>query len=183
MIQSKEDLRAYLKADRERYGKRNNLFVKWLTRSDEYYIRAFMVVLRHYEYYLNKRRSILDLIPYLFYWWNYRRLKLKSQLFIMPNTVGSGSYPVHAGFVRLGKYVRIGKNCTVLPMVLIGKRQPGDCKIEIGDNCYIGSGATILGPITIGNNVTIGAGAVVNQDIPDNAVVAGVPAKVIKMKE
>ena len=183
MIQSKEDLRAYLKADREVYGKRNNLFVKWLTRSDEYYIRAFMVVLRHYEYYLNKRRSILDLIPYLFYWWNYRRLKLKSQLFIMPNTVGSGFYPVHAGFVRLGKYVRIGKNCTVLPMVLIGKRQPGDCKIEIGDNCYIGSGTTILGPITIGNNVTIGAGAVVNQDIPDNAVVAGVPAKVIKMKE
>jgi len=180
MIKTREELRAYLKADREMYGKRNSLFVKWLTRSDEYYIRAFMVTLRHYEYYLNKRRSPLDLIPYLFYWWNYRRLKLKSQLFIMPNTVGPGFYPVHAGFMRSGKYVCVGKNCTVLPMVLIGKSHPGDCKIIIGDNCYIGTGATILGPVTIGNNVTIAAGAVVNKDVPDNAVVAGVPAKVVK---
>lgn len=180
MIQTREELRAYLKADREMYGKRNSLFVKWLTRSDEYYIRAFMVTLRHYEYYLNKRRSPLDLIPYLFYWWNYRRLKLKSQLFIMPNTVGPGFYPVHAGFMRFGKYVCVGKNCTVLPMVLIGKSRPGDCKIIIGDNCYIGTGATILGPVTIGNNVTIAAGAVVNKDVPDNAVVAGVPGKVVK---
>ena len=180
MIKTREELRAYLKADREMYGKRNSLFFKWLTRSDEYYIRAFMVTLRHYEYYLNKRRSPLDLIPYLFYWWNYRRLKLKSQLFIMPNTVGPGFYPVHAGFMRFGKYVCVGKNCTVLPMVLIGKSHPGDCKIIIGDNCYIGTGATILGPVTIGDNVTIAAGAVVNKDVPDNAVVAGVPGKVVK---
>ena len=183
MIQSKEDLRAYLNADQKMYGKPNRLFVKWLTRSDEYYIRAFMVVLRHYEYYLNKRRSLLDFIPYIFYWWNYRRLKLKSGIYIYPNVVGAGFYPIHAGFMRFGKYVRMGKNCTVLPMVLVGKRNPGDCKIEIGDNCLINTGATILGPVTIGNNVTIGAGAVVNQDVPDNAIVAGVPAKVIKMKE
>ena len=84
MIQSKEDLRAYLNADQKMYGKPNRLFVKWLTRSDEYYIRAFMVVLRHYEYYLNKRRSLLDFIPYIFYWWNYRRLKLKSGIYIYP---------------------------------------------------------------------------------------------------
>jgi serine O-acetyltransferase len=166
------------------YGKRNGLFVKWLTRSDEYYIRAFMVVLRHYEYYLNKRRSLLDFIPYIFYWWNYRRLKLKSQLFIMPNTVGPGFFPRHQGFVRIGPTAHLGRNCSVMPMVLIGKKMPGNNgDIIIGDDCYIGSGVTILGPITIGNNVTIGAGAVVNQDVPDNAIVAGVPAKVIKMKE
>lgn len=54
--------------------------------------------------------------------------------------------------------------------------------IFIGDNCYIGTGATILGPVTIGDNVTIGAGAVVTKDIPSNVVVAGNPAKIIKVK-
>lgn len=183
MIQSKEDLRAYLKADQEAYGKPNRLFIKWLTRSDEYYIRAFMVALRHYEYWLNKKKNLLDKIPLFFWWWNYRRMKLKSNIYIYPNIVGPGFLPIHAGFMRFGKYVRIGKNCTALPMTLIGKSHPGECRIVIGDNCLINTGATILGPITIGNNVTIAAGAVVNKDVPDNAIVAGVPAKVIKIKE
>ena len=52
----------------------------------------------------------------------------------------------------------------------------------IGDNVYIAKGAIVFGGITIGNNVTIGANAVVNAPVPDNAVVAGVPAKIIKYK-
>ena len=66
-------------------------------------------------------------------------------------------------------------------MVLIDKKRPGtDVKAVIGDNCYISTGVTILAPVKIGNNVTIGAGAVVTKDIPDNCVVAGVPARIIK---
>ena len=53
----------------------------------------------------------------------------------------------------------------------------------MGDNCYFGLGVKILGSVKIGNNVTIGANAVVTKDIPDNAVVGGVPAKIIKIKE
>lgn len=183
MIQSRKDLHDYLKVDREMCGKTSNLFIKWLCRSDDYFIRSFMVALRYYEYYLNKKRTLFDFFPYLFYWWNYRRLKLKSGLFIPPNTVDAGFFPVHQGFLRIGNYVKIGKNCTVLPMVLIGKKTPGACDITIGDNCYISTGVTILGPLTIGNNVTIAAGAVVNKDVPDNVVVAGVPAKIVKEKE
>jgi len=47
---------------------------------------------------------------------------------------------------------------------------------------YIGPGAKVIGAITVGNNVVIGANAVVSRDIPDNAVVAGVPAEIISMK-
>ena len=50
----------------------------------------------------------------------------------------------------------------------------------IGDNVYISTGAKVLGPINIGNNVTIGANAVVITDVVDNAVVGGVPAKILK---
>ena len=183
MIQSKEDLKKFLKADAAMCSKRSSLFIRWITCSDECYIRAFMVALRHYEYWLNKKRNFFQQIPYIFWWWNYRRLKLKSDLFIHPNTVDAGFFPRHHGFVRIGPTSHVGKNCIVMPMVLLGKKYPNsNSDIKIGDNCYIGAGVTILGPVTIGNNVTIGAGAVVTKDVPDNAVVAGVPAKVVKMK-
>ena len=50
----------------------------------------------------------------------------------------------------------------------------------IGDDCYISPGVKIVKPVRIGNNVVIGANAVVNKDIPDNTMVAGIPAKIIK---
>lgn len=52
--------------------------------------------------------------------------------------------------------------------------------VTIGQNVWIGSGATILPGVTIGNNAVVAAGAVVTKDVPADAVVAGVPAKFIK---
>ena len=52
--------------------------------------------------------------------------------------------------------------------------------IAIGNDVWIGGNVTILPGVNIGNNVVIGAGAVVNKNVPDNCVVAGVPARVIK---
>ena len=51
--------------------------------------------------------------------------------------------------------------------------------ISIGNNVFIGSNSTILYDVRIGNNVIIGAGSMVNKDIPDGAVAAGVPCKVV----
>jgi acetyltransferase-like isoleucine patch superfamily enzyme len=53
-------------------------------------------------------------------------------------------------------------------------------KIHIHKNAWIGANATILPGVTIGENSIVAAGAVVNKDVPDNVVVAGIPAKVIK---
>lgn len=54
--------------------------------------------------------------------------------------------------------------------------------ITIGDNVWIGINVTIVGPVKIGDNAVIGAGALVIRDVPDNAIVAGVPARVIRYK-
>ena len=55
--------------------------------------------------------------------------------------------------------------------------------ITVGKNCWIGSKVTILDGATIGNNCVIAAGAVVNKDFPDNVVIGGVPARIIKYRD
>lgn len=183
MIKTKEDLKSYLKAD-----KNNRNFIKrlieFISFSESYLPCQFIRVLRHYEYYLNKKRNVFDVIPYWWYMFLLRRLKIKTGFYIFPNTLGKGVNLVHPGFIRIDRFVHIGENATILPMVLFGKKSPGidNPDIYVGNNVYVSTGVTILGPVKIGNNVTVGAGAVVTKDIPDNAVVGGVPAKVIKMK-
>ena len=55
--------------------------------------------------------------------------------------------------------------------------------VTIGNDVWIGANCTILPGVTIGNNVVVAAGAVVTKDVPDNCVVGGVPAKIIKEME
>lgn len=52
--------------------------------------------------------------------------------------------------------------------------------VHIKQNAWIGAGATILGGVTVGKNAIVAAGAVVTKDVPDNTIVAGVPAKVVR---
>ena len=61
------------------------------------------------------------------------------------------------------------------------RRHIGQAKaVKIGNELWVGGNCTILPGVTIGNNVVVAAGAVVTKDVPDNRVVGGVPAKVIK---
>lgn len=115
--------------------------------------------------------------------------------------------PFHTNFGRsisMGKHVFINHACSFLDMggitledhVLIGPRvnlvtenhplSPTErrgmlCRpILIKRNAWIGAGATILPGVTIGENSVVAAGSVVTKDVPDNVVVGGVPAKLIK---
>ena len=58
------------------------------------------------------------------------------------------------------------------------------CKpVHLKKNCWVGAGSTILPGVTIGENAVVGAASVVTKDVPDNAIVVGNPAKVIRMIE
>ena len=74
----------------------------------------------------------------------------------------------------------IGDNFSCIHCTTIGKKDGK--RPRIGNNVTCGCHVAIIGDITIGNNVTIGAGAVVVKDVPDNAVVVGNPARIIKYK-
>ena len=73
--------------------------------------------------------------------------------------------------VKIGDFVHIAPHSTLCGCV------------EVGEGTWIGAGSTIIQGIHIGKDCMIGAGAVVIRDVPDKAVVAGIPAKVIKMKK
>lgn len=78
----------------------------------------------------------------------------------------------------------IGEKCMIGQQVTVGggnSRYPG--VPIIGNNVYIAKGAIVFGGITIGDNAIIGANAVVNKPVPANAVVAGVPAKILKIND
>ncbi len=78
---------------------------------------------------------------------------------------------------------KVGKNAIIFQQVTIGSVTLPDSNglgaPTIGDNCYIGAGAKIVGKVTIGDNVRIGANAVVYQDVPDNSVVVSGVQKTI----
>lgn len=74
----------------------------------------------------------------------------------------------------------IGKRCMIGSCVTIGGKSGAKKLPVIGDDCYIATGAKILGNVKVGNGVVVGANAVVVTDVPDNCIVAGIPAKIIK---
>lgn len=95
--------------------------------------------------------------------------------------IGKGTKFGYGGIaVVLHARTVIGKNCMIGQGVTIGGKSGWYEVPVIGDNVHISAGARILGPVRIGNNVIIGANAVVVKDVPDNCIVAGIPAKIIK---
>lgn len=97
--------------------------------------------------------------------------------------------PLYPELIKIGSNVRISSQVAFITHDTIHHmlnrklrekrfRENLGC-IEIGDNVFIGTGSRILYNVRIGSDVVIGAGTLVNRDIPDNSVVAGVPARVI----
>ena len=101
-------------------------------------------------------------------------------LYIYTKDIGGGFYILH-GFSTIISAKKIGKNCRIHQQVTIGYKR--DLAPILGDNVSITTGAKVLGGITMHNNSIAAAGAVVIKDVPENAVVGGVPAKVLYFKD
>jgi serine O-acetyltransferase len=95
--------------------------------------------------------------------------------------IGAGLFIGHFTGIFVNQAAVIGNNCNISQCVTIGGANRGNKKgyPVLGDNVYIGPGAKIVGAVKIGNHVAIGANCVVTKDLPDYAVVVGVPARII----
>ncbi|NTU91903.1 MAG: serine acetyltransferase [Chlorobiaceae bacterium] len=97
--------------------------------------------------------------------------------------VGSNFRIEHFGDIIVSGYASFGDNCIIRNGVTVGlKNIEEKTAPRIGNNVNIGTGAKILGNITIGDNVDIGANAVVIASVPDNCIAVGIPAKIIPKK-
>jgi serine O-acetyltransferase len=95
--------------------------------------------------------------------------------------IGERFFIDHGMGVVIGETSEIGDDVTIYHGVTLGGTtwQKGKRHPTIGNNVVIGTGAKVLGPVTIGDNTRIGANSVVIHDIPSNSVVVGIPGKVV----
>lgn len=146
-------------------------------------VPGFHYTVNHRLCYYSSQRKWLKPLFWLM-WFKMKRLIYKygiqtSWMFDLPENFTIAHFGGITFFPKsCGKNIYLRQGCTVG-----NSRTSGGGHPEIGDNVIFGANAIVIGPIKVGNNVTIAAGAVVVKDVPDNCVVAGVPARIIKYKD
>lgn len=145
--------------------------------------------LRHYEYrhyrYTHAKgvmAKTFAMLPYVYRKVRYYHLSQKYRVCVVPNTAGPGLRMVHSqGGVILNAH-SIGHHCIVSTGVVIGNKGAKENVATIGDNVELCVGCKVIGKVNIGNNVVVAPNSVVVKDVPDNCVVSGVPAVIIKQR-
>lgn len=186
MIKTKKDLRFYIEEDRKRNDLHSlggyiiRLFLGYENACAFRYIKC----MRKCEYHLNSKNIIHRMI-YLYYKAKLSRLGLKYNISIQPNTCGYGLRIMHlsGGGGVLLNIKKAGNYCGFNAGVLIGNNGSQGNRPTLGDHVAFGPGAKAFGKIEIGDNVFVSPNAVVTKDVPDNCIVGGIPAKIIKYKE
>ena len=164
MIQSKEDMRFYIQEDKKRNLGANvstlKYIAKWLYGTDDMKAFRLLRALRKLEYAKNclRQKGIIGKLIYAYRQYRYHRLEEKYDI-----AIGS-----------------MGNYCGANVGVVIGNNHTWDERPVIGDYVGFSIGSKAYGNIHIGNHVVVAPNSVVIKDVPNNCVVSGVPAKIIK---
>lgn len=180
MIDSRQTYKLYLEQDKLALGRKRDKRPKLF--GDE--IWKFEILLRKVEYDINCRCGLSALLVGKYHKFRFHRLSVRLGFTIPPNVFGEGLAIPHYGLIVVHGAAKVGKNCRLQEGVTIGATNGSHEAAVIGDNCYFGSGAKVIGAVRIADDVAVGAGAVVTRDITEAGTTwAGVPARKISGKD
>lgn len=187
MISSFSDYKEYLLHDARANIKRDSC--SWLRMqlnvwygNESYRFFQYMQALRKYEYCLNCTSGFIGKVRCIIAKIRWHRIGAKCNVFIKPNVVGYGFRVPHLVGGVIINCKSVGNYCTANTGVVVGNNNKGGMAV-IGDNVDLTIGCKVIGGVSIGDNVTVAPNSVVVKDVPENAVVTGIPAKILKMKE
>jgi len=174
MITTKKEYRYYLECDKVALQKTTKK-----PRFKHDIIWTFQRLLRKCEYVSNCKTGLFWKLYGKYLKYKYVVLSQQLGFSIGFNVFGPGLCIEHYGLNTAHQNAKVGANCHFMQGVTIGSNGSGN-SATIGDNVFIGTGAQVLGEITIADGVCIGANAVVVKDILEpNITVGGIPAKKI----
>lgn len=145
----------------------------------------YLKSLRKLEYATNclKGKSLWGNLVYRYRLIKHERLSYEYDIDIKANQVGYGLYLPHViGGGIITNCKSIGNYCAINCGVLLGNKGTEDLAV-VGDNVDMTTGCKIIGKVIVGNNVIIAPNSVVVKNIPDNAIVSGIPSKILKFKD
>lgn len=183
-IKTYRELKIYIASDLYRY---------MTSTAPKAFLRAWYITGFRYTFFMRcckyfAAKGIIGKLPYFISRVALRHYSIKYGFQIPWQTnIGPGLYIGHYGTIIVNPNASIGTNCNITDGVLLGLNGRFDdagklIRFEypvVGNRVLLGNNSKIIGGITIGNDAFIGVNSVVTRDIPDKAVVVGVPCKVL----
>lgn len=184
MITTREQLREVIALEKEFYLPSGRKYEWILTADNSYKMFQYLKALRRAEFHYNNRKNMVHKVLYFF---ARRRKNILGRMLgieMWENSLGSGLKIWHAGNIVINGKSRIGSNCILHGNNCIGNSGKSSACPRIGDNVRLGFGASVIGDVELADGVTVAAGAVVVEScLQPRAVLAGVPAKCVKIAD
>lgn len=137
-----------------------------------------------YKLYKKSRNYMVKNKKYIASYYSYKIYKKYGCEISQNAEIGEKLMLPHPIGIVIGEGVKIANNCVIYQNVTLGRKDRNISKYPvIGNNVTIYAGAKIVGDVKIGNNAIIGTNAVVLEDVPENSIAVGIPAKIIKRKD
>lgn len=182
MIITKKELREVLRSEKMLYLPSDSALELIATSDNKYKTHRYLRVLRKTEYHYNNRKELLHKFLYLCYRRKKNILGRRLGIEISENSFEAGLMIYHPDNIVVNGYARIGKSCMLHGNNCIGNDGKSYDAPVLGERVRLGVGAKIIGGVTIADDVVVAAGAVVIEScLVKGAVLAGVPAKCVKV--